>query len=56
MRRIFSKKAFDAGRVRHVLQDGSREWITVIATICGDGTSFSLGLTYHARSKNIQDI
>jgi hypothetical protein len=54
-RRIFTKKAFDAGRVKHVSQDGNREWITVIATICADGTSLSPGLIYQAVSGDIQD-
>ena len=45
-RRIFIKKAFGAGRIKHVSQDGSREWITLLATICADGTKLSPGLIY----------
>jgi hypothetical protein len=41
--------------VQNVIQDGSREWITLIATICVDGTSLSPGLIYQATSGNIQD-
>jgi DDE superfamily endonuclease/Tc5 transposase DNA-binding domain len=55
VRRIFTRKAYEAGRVKHVMQDGSREWITHIATICADGTSLSPGLIYQAVSGNIQD-
>ena len=36
-------------------QDGSKEWITVIATICADGTSLSPALIYKASSGNLQD-
>ena len=52
-RRIVSKKAFEAGRIKHVSQDGSREWITVLVIICADGTKLSPGLIYEAVSGNI---
>ena len=55
LRRIFSKKAFDDGRIKNISQNGNREWITIIATICADGTSLSPGLIYQAVSGNIQD-
>jgi len=54
-KRIFTKRAFDAGRMQNVCQDGNREWITILATICADGTSLSPGLIYQAISGNIQD-
>lgn len=37
-RRIFSKDSFNKGRILGATQDGNREWITVLATICADGT------------------
>jgi hypothetical protein len=43
---IFSRIAYEAGRIKHVVQDGNREWITFIATIYADGTSISPGLIY----------
>jgi hypothetical protein len=55
VRRVFSRIAYEAGRIKHVIQDGNREWITFIATICADGTSLSPGLIYQAVSGNIQD-
>jgi hypothetical protein len=55
VRRVFTRNAYEAGRVKHVMQDGNREWITLIATICADGTGLSPGLIYQATSGNSQD-
>jgi hypothetical protein len=55
VRRVFSKDAFTKGRVQNVSQDGNREWITILATICADGSHLSPGLIYQAISSNIQD-
>ena len=52
-RRIFSWRAFEAGRVDYMVQDGSREWITLVATICADGLYLSPGLIYPAISSNL---
>jgi hypothetical protein len=44
--RIFSKASWKAGRIREALQDESREWITVIGCVCGDGSMLSPGIIY----------
>jgi hypothetical protein len=36
-------------------QDGARHWITLIATICADGSSLPPALIYKAVSGNLQD-
>ena len=36
-KRVFSKAAFESGMIKHTIQDGNREWITVIAIIYIDG-------------------
>jgi hypothetical protein len=36
--RIFTKAAVQKKRVLGHSQDGNREWITILATICADGT------------------
>ena len=54
-RRIFSKEAFQKGRVLGNNQDGNREWITVIASVCADGSSLPPALIYQASSGNLQD-
>jgi hypothetical protein len=46
VKRVFTKKVFEAGRLKHVVQDGNREWITVLATICADGSTLSPALIY----------
>jgi hypothetical protein len=37
--RIFNREAVKKGRVIGFSQDGNREWITILATICVDGTA-----------------
>jgi hypothetical protein len=44
--RIFSKASWKARKVKEALQDGSREWITVMGCVCGDGSSLSPGIIY----------
>jgi hypothetical protein len=38
-----------------MLQDGNREWITLLACICADGTKLTPSLIYQVASGNIQD-
>ena len=37
--RVFTKEAVRKKRVIGYAQDGNREWITILATICADGTT-----------------
>ena len=55
VQRIFTKEAFEKGKLLGAGQDGNREWITVLATICMDGTFLPPALIYQALSGNIQD-
>jgi hypothetical protein len=54
-KRIFSRSVFEAGELRGTLQDGNREWITCIASICADGTSLPPALIYKADTGNLMD-
>ena len=54
-RRIFTKSAFESKRLLGAGQSGNREWITVIATICADGTWLSPAIIYRAETGNLQD-
>ena len=36
-------------------QDGNRDWITILACICADGTKLPPGLIYQTLSGDIQD-
>jgi hypothetical protein len=54
-KRVFSKKVWVKGGCKAALQDGNREWITVLPTICADGTSLPTGIIYQAENGNIRD-
>ena len=43
---IFSKKAWEDGHLNGAGQDRNRNWITVLATICTDGTSILPAIIY----------
>jgi hypothetical protein len=45
-KRIFSKASYEDRRKRSTIQDGSREWITLLACICADGTYLEPSLIY----------
>jgi hypothetical protein len=58
--RIFSKASWKAGKVKEALQDGSREWITVMGCVCEDESSLSPGIIYQGvnriQSTWLQDV
>ena len=54
-KRIFPKGCKASHRLPGAGQDGSREWIAVVATICGDGTTLPPLLIYDSTSGSIQD-
>jgi len=53
-KRIFSKRKWEKKEVRASLQDGNREWITLLACICADGSTLPPGLIYQAAGKAVQ--
>ena len=53
-KRIFSKQAWEQKKIRSSLQDGSREWITLLACVGADGTALPPSLIYQAASGNLQ--
>jgi hypothetical protein len=50
-KRIFTKQWFENQQLLGNVRDGSREWITIIATICADGTALPPSLIYKLRPK-----
>lgn len=52
-KRVFSKHLKVSKKLLRAGQDGSREWITVIATICSDGTALPPVLIYKSTSGSI---
>jgi hypothetical protein len=55
MQRILELEALESGRITHAAQDGSREFITLLACICGDGTSLPPALIYKGALGTMQD-
>ena len=52
-KRIFSRPLWDSKQVRGHLQDGSREWITLLACICANRTSLPASLIYPAANSAV---
>ena len=52
--RIFSKKAWEDGHLNGAGQDGNRNWITILATICADGTYIPPAIIYPSEASDIQ--
>jgi hypothetical protein len=55
-KRVFPKDLKASGKLLAVGQDGSIECITVVATICGDGTSLPPLLIYDSTSGSIHPL
>lgn len=43
------------GGCRSALQDGNREWITILPTVCADGTTLPTGIIFQAENGNLRD-
>jgi hypothetical protein len=55
MKRVFSKSVYMAGTAKTFTHDGNREWITILATICADGSALPPAIIYAGQSGNIRD-
>lgn len=55
LKRIMTKKMYDSGRIKAAKQDGSREFISLLASICADGTALPPALIYKGASGDLQD-
>jgi hypothetical protein len=53
-KRIFSRETWEKKRKTEVIQDGSREWITVLACVGADGAALPPGLVFQGMNGNIQ--
>jgi hypothetical protein len=47
-KRVFDKKLYDQKGVTAAMQDGFRQWVTVLACICSDGTALSPSLIFQS--------
>jgi hypothetical protein len=54
-KRIFSRTLYEEGKRRSTIQNSSREWITLLACICADGSLLKPALIYQSTSGSIQD-
>jgi hypothetical protein len=52
-KRVFSRALWERKVVRAPLQDGSREWITILACICADGTTLPPALIYQSKAAEV---
>jgi len=55
LKRVMTKKMYDSGRITAAKQDGSREFISLLASICADGTALPPALIYKGASGDLQD-
>jgi len=54
LKRIMTKKMYDSGKIKGAAQDGSREFISLLASICADGTKIPPALIYKGKSGDLQ--
>ena len=54
VKRIMTLEALQSGRVNSARQDGSREFISLLACICADGTILPPSLIYRGASGDLQ--
>jgi hypothetical protein len=53
-KRIFSKRSYEKRHNRQSLQDGNRVWVTLLASVCADGSALPPGLIYPGKDNEIQ--
>ena len=55
LKRVVTLEALKSGRIRGAAHDGNREFITLLACICADGSKLPPGLIYQGESGMLQD-
>jgi hypothetical protein len=54
VKRILTREFYNSGWITAAKQDGSREFISLLATICTDGTRVPPALIYKGSSGDLQ--
>ena len=54
-KRVFSRRLYEEGKLRSMIQDGKQEWITLLACICADRSHLKPALIYQSASGSIQN-
>jgi hypothetical protein len=55
-KRVFNRTMYKEGKIKAHIQNGSREWITLPACICTDGSALDLAIIYQSASSLLQDL
>ena len=55
-KRIFSKRQYTKKEVTSSLRDGNREWVTLLATVCADGSALPPAIIFQSANSTIQDL
>jgi hypothetical protein len=50
-----SLEALRSGRITHAVTDGNREFVTLLACVCADGSKILVGLIYKGELYDLQD-
>jgi hypothetical protein len=53
--RIMSAEALRTGRIKWACQDSSREFVSLLASVCADSTALPTTLIYKGKSNDLQD-
>jgi hypothetical protein len=53
-KRVFSKAIWKQKRVRESLQDGNRDWITLLACVCADRSALPPSLIFSSANGSMQ--
>ncbi|KAI1521630.1 hypothetical protein PtrSN002B_012339, partial [Pyrenophora tritici-repentis] len=54
-KRVFSKPVWVQDGARAAIQDGNRDWITIIPTICADGTTLPTSIIMGSEAHDLYD-
>jgi hypothetical protein len=54
-KRVFSRRLYEEGKLKAHIQSGNREWITLLACICADGSHIEPSIIFQSASGSIQD-
>lgn len=53
-KRIFDKALYKRKQNKQSTHDGNREWVSVLATICADGSTLPVGVIFPSKNNEVQ--
>jgi hypothetical protein len=54
-KQVFSKWQWDKKEVTSALHNGSREWVTLLAAVCADGTALPPGIIFESKNCTLRN-